>query len=55
MTTASETHDRPAESETVTLDRRRQYSVLFTLAIAELLAMTLWFSASAVGPELATA
>ena len=33
----------------------RRYRVLFLLATAELLAMTLWFSASAVGPELATA
>jgi len=29
--------------------------VLLVLAIAQLLAMTLWFSASAVGPELADA
>jgi len=32
-----------------------RYRVLIVLAVAELLAMTLWFSASAVGPELATA
>jgi len=32
-----------------------RYRVLLVLAVAELLAMTLWFSASAVGPELATA
>jgi MFS family permease len=31
-----------------------RYRVLLVLAVAELLAMTLWFSASAVGPELAT-
>ncbi|SER42534.1 MFS transporter [Natrinema salaciae] len=29
-----------------------RYRVLLVLAVAELLAMTLWFSASAVGPEL---
>ncbi|MFD1585592.1 MFS transporter [Halorientalis brevis] len=33
----------------------RKYRVLIVLALAELLAMTLWFSASAVGPELAAA
>ncbi len=33
----------------------RKYRVLVVLALAELLAMTLWFSASAVGPELAAA
>jgi len=44
-----------AESDTAELDRRRQYTVLLVLAVAELLAMTLWFSASAVGPELAAA
>lgn len=33
----------------------RKYWVLGILATAELLAMTLWFSVSAVGPELATA
>lgn len=32
-----------------------RYRVLLVLAVAELLAMTLWFSGSAVGPELATA
>ncbi|WP_336135030.1 MFS transporter [Natronomonas amylolytica] len=32
----------------------RKYRVLGVLATAELLAMTLWFSVSAVGPELAT-
>ena len=32
----------------------RKYRVLGLLATAELLAMTLWFSVSAVGPELAT-
>jgi MFS family permease len=32
-----------------------RYRVLVVLALAELLAMTLWFSASAVGPELADA
>ncbi|MGM0715960.1 MAG: MFS transporter [Halobacteriota archaeon] len=32
----------------------RKYRVLGLLAMAELLAMTLWFSVSAVGPELAT-
>jgi MFS family permease len=32
-----------------------RYRVLVVLAVAELLAMTLWFSASAVGPELADA
>ncbi|MEF8820665.1 MAG: MFS transporter [Halovenus sp.] len=32
-----------------------RYRMLTLLAVAELLAMTLWFSASAVGPELATA
>jgi hypothetical protein len=36
-------------------ERTRRYRVLFLLAVAELLAMTLWFSASAVGPELAAA
>ncbi len=35
------------------VDRRQQYGALAILAIAELLAMALWFSASAVGPELA--
>jgi MFS family permease len=30
-----------------------RYRVLLVLAVAELLAMTLWFSASAVGPDLA--
>jgi MFS family permease len=35
--------------------RYRKYRVLALLATAELLAMTLWFSVSAVGPELATA
>lgn len=35
--------------------RSRKYQVLALLATAELLAMTLWFSVSAVGPELATA
>jgi MFS family permease len=34
---------------------QRKYRVLALLATAELLAMTLWFSVSAVGPELATA
>ena len=34
---------------------RRKYRMLGLLAVAELLAMTLWFSASAVGPELAAA
>jgi MFS family permease len=34
---------------------RGRHRVLVVLAVAELLAMTLWFSASAVGPELATA
>jgi MFS family permease len=34
--------------------RYRKYRVLGLLATAELLAMTLWFSVSAVGPELAT-
>ena len=33
----------------------RKYRILALLATAELLAMTLWFSVSAVGPELATA
>ncbi|MFC6873414.1 MFS transporter [Halobellus marinus] len=33
----------------------RKYQVLTVLATAELLAMTLWFSVSAVGPELAVA
>ncbi|MEF8851996.1 MAG: MFS transporter [Haloarculaceae archaeon] len=33
----------------------RRYRMLVVLAVAELLAMTLWFSASAVGPELARA
>ena len=33
----------------------RKYRMLGVLAVAELLAMTLWFSVSAVGPELATA
>jgi MFS family permease len=33
----------------------RKYQVLTLLATAELLAMTLWFSVSAVGPELAAA
>jgi len=37
------------------IDKRRRFTVLVVLAIAELLAMTLWFSASAVGPELADA
>jgi len=32
-----------------------RWRVLTVLAVAELFAMTLWFSASAVGPELATA
>ena len=36
-------------------DKRRRVTVLLVLAIAQLLAMTLWFSASAVGPELADA
>nr|WP_254839707.1 spermidine synthase [Natronomonas marina] len=35
--------------------RRRKYRVLGLLTVAELLAMTLWFSVSAVGPELAVA
>lgn len=35
--------------------RYRKYRVLVLLATAELLAMTLWFSVSAVGPEPATA
>ena len=35
--------------------RSRKYQVLALLATAELLAMTLWFSVSAVGPELAAA
>jgi len=33
----------------------KRYRILTVLALAELLAMTLWFSASAVGPELAAA
>ncbi len=41
--------------QSVEIDRRRQYRMLLLLAVAELLAMTLWFSASAVGPELAAA
>ena len=45
---------RPTSNATMT-DRRRKYRVLGVLATAELLAMTLWFSVSAVGPELATA
>jgi MFS family permease len=36
----------------LTTDRRRQTRVLLLLAVAELLAMALWFSASAVVPEL---
>ncbi len=36
-------------------EETRRYRVLFLLAVAELLVMTLWFSASAVGPELAQA
>jgi len=41
--------------DTDPLERTRRYRVLSLLAVAELLAMTLWFSASAVGPELAAA
>jgi MFS family permease len=36
-------------------DAGRQYRALGLLAVSQLLAMTLWFSASAVGPELAAA
>jgi MFS family permease len=53
---SSDTRERgggqPASSTSV---GRRRYRVLVVLAVAELLAMTLWFSASAVGPELAEA
>lgn len=41
------------ESQTHNLTKTSRYRVLLVLAVAELLAMTLWFSASAVGPELA--
>jgi len=36
-----------------TIDNKRRFRVLLVLAIAELLGMTLRFSASAVSPELA--
>jgi MFS family permease len=39
-------------ARTVAPDRREQRKVLVRLALAELLAMSLWFSASAVAPEL---
>lgn len=38
-------------SQDVTISRRRR--VLFVIAVAELLAMSLWFSATAAAPELA--
>jgi MFS family permease len=41
------------ESQTQKPTKTSRYRVLLVLAVAELLAMTLWFSASAVGPELA--
>jgi NADH-quinone oxidoreductase subunit L len=41
------------ESQTQEPTKTSRYRVLLVLAVAELLAMTLWFSASAVGPELA--
>ncbi|MEF8774617.1 MAG: MFS transporter, partial [Halobacteriales archaeon] len=37
------------------VDRRAQYRALALLALAQLLAMSLWFSASAVGPSFAVA
>lgn len=45
----------PDESGGAVAAGTRRYRVLLVLAVAELLAMTLWFSASAVGPELADA
>ena len=37
---------------TETPSKRRQHQTLFAVAVAELLALTLWFSASAVAPQL---
>jgi MFS family permease len=51
MTTEADTAESMTEPTTAT----GRYRVLVVLALAELLAMTLWFSASAVGPELAAA
>jgi len=50
--TLSEHTDSGSETERGRANTNR-YRVLLVLAVAELLAMTLWFSASAVGPELA--
>jgi MFS family permease len=50
----SESTAREARTETA-VGSGRKWRVLVILAVAELLAMTLWFSASAVGPELAEA
>ena len=56
MDTSPGTESQNAESETRHgRPKASRYRVLLVLALAELLAMTLWFSASAVGPELATA
>jgi len=51
MRTESEADESVVDLAAVT----GRYRVLVVLAVAELLAMTLWFSASAVGPELAAA
>mgnify|MGYP000055994371 CR=1 FL=1 len=56
MDAASFRNDDPSGPEqSAGQPNRSRYRVLVVLAVAELLAMTLWFSASAVGPELATA
>ena len=56
MDTGSQTKPQnPASGNQQEQTRTSRYRVLLVLAVAELLAMTLWFSASAVGPELATA
>jgi MFS family permease len=47
--------DPRTDDETAELDTGRQRRVLVTIAVAELLAMSLWFSASAVAPELTEA
>ncbi len=49
------TDERTGEATTATQPTSGRYRFLLVLAVAELLAMTLWFSASAVGPELAEA
>jgi len=55
VTTVSEDGADESDESRGATDTRRRYTVLVVLTVAELLTMTLWFSASAVGRELADA